>query len=127
MNHPYQPLTEDQIGAMRAAAMEHGFGREQARQVVRDLDACERERQRLEREVETMRAGRQAVRETLLSDLADTRRQLQDFKDKVKDAIDTARPALTWILNHAPEPDPHALASHAQIARQRLVKLLDEE
>jgi hypothetical protein len=34
----------------------------------------------------------------------------------IRDALDTVRPALKWIANHAPEPDEHALAGHAAVA-----------
>jgi hypothetical protein len=41
---------------------------------------------------------------------------------RLRDALGHVRPALKWIENHAPELDPHALASHAHLALDTIAR-----
>ena len=44
--------------------------------------------------------------------------------DRLESALGQVRPALKWIENHAPEPDPHALASHAHLALDTIARVV---
>lgn len=45
---------------------------------------------------------------------------LRRYVFDLESAISSARPALKWIQNHAPNPDPHSLVGHAQVALDAL-------
>jgi hypothetical protein len=47
---------------------------------------------------------------------------LRRYAFALERAIGTVRPALKWIANHAPDPDPHALAEHAEAALAAIAK-----
>ncbi len=49
-------------------------------------------------------------------------RGLRLYVFELEKAISTARPALKWIRNHAPDPDTHALAEHAKVALLALAR-----
>ena len=48
---------------------------------------------------------------------------LRRYAFELESAIGTVRPALKWILNHAPSPDKHALAGHAKVALDRIAEV----
>jgi len=54
------------------------------------------------------------------------RRYAFDLEDRYEKAISVVRPALKWIRNHAPIPDPHSLAGHAKVALDALDNLSDK-
>ena len=45
---------------------------------------------------------------------------LRRYAFDLESVIGRVRPALKWIVNHAPDPDPHALAGHAGAALEAL-------
>ena len=48
---------------------------------------------------------------------------LRRYAFELESVIGTVRPALKWVLHHAPSPDPHALAGHAKIALERISEI----
>jgi hypothetical protein len=48
---------------------------------------------------------------------------LRRYAFELERAIGTVRPALKWIKSHAPSPDPHALAGHADVGLDAIAKI----
>jgi hypothetical protein len=42
--------------------------------------------------------------------------------ERLRSAWGTARPAIKWVISHAPDPDPHSLAGHADVALHYLTE-----
>jgi transposase len=91
MNHyvpDFVPITEAAIDELREQSRSPGLSAEQTRVLIRELERTERERGRMAREVESMRASRVAIRETLLQDLTETRKLLaeKDSRARIQDS-----------------------------------------
>jgi hypothetical protein len=71
----YEPIQADELETLRDA-MRTGLSMQQCRRLISELERAERERQRMQEEIENVRAGRQAMRGALLMELQETRAQL---------------------------------------------------
>jgi seryl-tRNA synthetase len=71
----YEPIREEDLQQLRDA-MHSGLSAQQCRRLISELERAERERQRLQDEIENVRAGRSAMRTALLTELQETRAQL---------------------------------------------------
>ena len=103
----YAPVTDERIAELREQASGIGMSRQQVQQIVRDLERAERERARLAREIDGMRSGRMAMRETFLTELHDVQQSLAHatgLMEAAKEAWSTSREALERVA-HNPSPD----------------------
>jgi len=71
----YEPIRDDDLNQLRDA-LHTGLSAQQCRRLISELERAERERQRLQEEIENVRAGRSAMRNALLMELQETRAQL---------------------------------------------------
>ena len=92
-----EPITEDAIADLRQQAMEAGLSKQQVVHLLRQLSDTERERARLEREVNNLHVGRMALRETLMTELGDGRKQLADTTGRLAAAQEASSLALAAL------------------------------
>lgn len=87
----YEPISPELLAELRE--MVHGEGAGGggltmlwARRTLHELERAERERQRLSREIESARASRMALRETLFAELQDARKKITELEAELQRA-----------------------------------------
>jgi predicted nucleic acid-binding Zn-ribbon protein len=120
----YEPIPSEELQQLRDA-MRAGLSMQQCRRLISELERAERERQRLQDEIENVRVGRSAMRDALLLELQELRKEVAEQKAWIQVAAESNGAVDAYLKQIEPSlEEPYGMPVDGV---RRVVEMLQEQ